>query len=585
MHWRRLIAHLPWASLLISATVAAGPIADPIQKSGLSVHIQDYIRLPQTGSFPNARINFLREEPGGSDRLFVNDLNGYLYSVDKSTLDITTFLDFTAVFPDLKTESGLASGVVTFAFHPEFATNGKLYTVHIENRLATGSTPLWRPPSGDVRQHSVITEWTADDSAANVFSGDHREMLRIGSLGSFHPIGDLGFHPLAEPGHADYGLLYVASGEAQSFRLGHGDNLQRLDSYLGTILRIDPDPGRQPLLSANGQYSIPPDNPWASDGDPNTLGEIYAYGFRNPHRFTWDPETRLLFTLDIGQNDVEEVNIVERGANYGWSEREGTFLVGGDPLPPEDSALDYVYPAAQYDHGDGRAISSGFVYRGHDFPRLQGKFIFGDIVNGRIFYSEVEDLIAAHDHDPGTTAPIHELQLIYNGSAMDLIDIVSETLGTLIDRTDLRLGMDAAGELYIMTKQDGYIRRLVNPVQPGDVNFDGEVNTADIILMLGAGKFEQDTDATFSEGDVDGAPNADFPFSRGVGPPGNGRFDTDDIIAILASGLYEQGIYASVESAGPLESTALHDVPEPATLLQLVLGALSLTRPIAVRRR
>jgi len=504
--WIAMAAGYLVTGYLAASADASGAIAETITKTGLAVIARDFVQMPQTGGSPSARINFLREEPGGSDRLFVNDLNGYLYTVDKSTRAVSTYLDFTTDFPELKTSPGLASGLVSFAFDPMFSTNGKFYTIHSENLGGPTETSAIAPPLGNFSQYSVLNEWTATDPTASIFSGTQREIMRIGTPGRFHPMGDLGFNPTASPGESDYGQLYVAIGDGQSFNMGDAGNLQRLDSYLGTIIRIDPDPNSagNSTLSGNGQYRIPNDNPWASDNDsdPNTFGEIYAYGFRNPHRMSWDPVTETMFAMDIGEDIAEEVNIINSGDNYGWSDREGTFLVGGGALPAGDSG--FTYPVAQYDHNEGHAIAGGFAYRGDNIPALQGKFVFGDIVNGRIFYSDVDEMITVDDGNPSTTATINELQLIYDGSNQDFIDIVSGALGKNAFRTDLRLGIDDRGELYLMSKQDGWIREVL-PQLPSDFDIDGDVDRDDLALWQGG--FGIGT--TNAEGDADGDNDVD----------------------------------------------------------------------------
>jgi hypothetical protein len=531
---------------------AQGPIPEPITKGGLAVVVEDYVRMPQTGSgfLGQARINFLREEPGGADRLFVNDLNGFLYSVDKTSKEVTTYIDFQAEFPDLRTAPGMASGHVTFAFHPDFRTNGKFYTVHSEHhegRATPTATAPMDPPLGTVLQHGVLTEWTATNPAADVFAGSRREVMRLGTLGWWHPMGDLGFDPVAKPGDEDYGLLYIAIGDGQSFHAGFGENAQTLDSYLGKILRIDPDPHSKPLVSRNGQYSIPSDNPLAADGKPQTLDEIYAYGFRNPHRISWDPDTGKLFAADIGEHQIEEINLIEAGRNYGWAEREGTFVLAGAPLPPEDATLGFTYPVAQFDHDEGgpggnTAVAGGFVYRGRAIPKLQGQFVFGEIASGRIFYADVDELIAADDADPTTTATIQELQLVHEGKNRDLIDIVAAAMGQdQVERTDLRLAVDDAGELYVTTKQDGYIRKLLQPLMAGDANMDFQFDQHDLVQVQIRAKYLTGQQATWGDGDWNSAPGG----SLGAPPLGDGQFDQLDIVAALTADIYLTGPYGA----------------------------------------
>lgn len=158
---------------------------------------------------------------------------------------------------------------------------------------------------------------------------------------------------------------------------------------LATILRIDPDGDD----SANGQYGIPGDNPFV--GDPGALDEVYAYGFRNTLRISFDPETGELYAADVGQNDTEEVDRVVAGGNYGWPVREGSFAFdrnGDDPgfVTDEDPGIPgLIDPIAEYDHDEGIAVVGGFVYRGADVPQLR-RYLFGDFFSpadggGRMF--------------------------------------------------------------------------------------------------------------------------------------------------------------------------------------------------------
>ena len=462
--------------LLLGVTQSAfGQLSNPIPASiqpGISVGIELIATLPDTSNDVNdgrntpTRINFFRETKDG--RRFVNDQRGVIYELDSSGNE-TVYLNTRDTFTrDIYTGS-LASGLTSFDLHPDFATNGLFYTIHTET--PNGSPAPDHIPatfnSSDVSFHQVVTEWTAITPSAGTFAGARREILRVGSTGSnaIHPLGDSSFNPTAIVGDADYGMLYVAGGDWAISGLDRFDALQRTDTLAGTVLRIDPtSPSVSGGIAGLGDYTIPADNPFANDGDPNTLGEIYAYGFRNCHRVSWD-ENGTLFGMDIGQNNIEEVNIILPGKNYGWGEREGTFLNGQAVSGGEKSQVYtatasplFQDPVAQYDHDEGAAISSGFAYTGTLVPELQGKFVFGDIVSGRLLYTDVAEMLAADDGDNSTVALIEELQLNVGGSIQTLQQI------TNAGRVDMRLGRDQDGEIIVMSKGDGSLRRLVTLV-------------------------------------------------------------------------------------------------------------------------
>jgi glucose/arabinose dehydrogenase len=516
---------LPLFGSLIASAIAwcvapaDAQVAPPILP-GISVEIVDVLQMPDTRgqgaedirvSANVARINFLREIPGNPSEWIVNDLRGQVYRVDPATQQTTTYLNVRNEFSKfIIGPGGLSTGLITIELHPEFATNGKFYTIHEESASGNPGTPDFQAVgnAGNLAngQHGVVTEWTAANPMAATFSGTHREIMRIAQpSGNLHNLGDIGFNPLANPGDADYGMMYLAGGDAGYDSEFKGSKQARVTgSIFGKLLRIDPDGNN----SSNGQYGIPTDNPYASDGDPGTLGEIYAMGFRNLHRIGWDLETGLFLGTDVGQGAVEEVNILRSGGDYGWDFAEGTFARGGGPLSRDTAGL--TFPAAQYDHGDGSAIAGGFVYRGSMIPELFGKFVYGDIVNGRLFYSDVDEMIAAEgDEYIATTAPVHELFLTRDGSPVLLSDLVLDKLGLPNlprDRHDLRFGQTSDGEIYVITKQDGMIRQLVGDGLIGDYNGDGLVDAADYTVwrdldgMSGSGLAADGDD----DGDVDG---------------------------------------------------------------------------------
>ena len=472
------------------------PLPAPIEKRGLIVQIRDVVRLPRTLELLHAsqdvnpagwaRVSFVRDRPDG--RRFANDQRGYLYLLDGDS-EPSVYADFAAAFPRA-VYNRLESGFIGFDFHPEFARNGLIYTAHGEWAFANPGSLDFIPPGyteADVTHHNVITEWRTSDPTANAFDGTRRELLRVAHVTAnmSHPFGYVGFNPTSAPGDPDYGLLYT-SGSDLGFSNGGGPNsenpgqTQRLDSVITAILRIDPRrPSESNGVKGLGDYTIPAGNPFAADGDPETLGEIYAYGFRNAHRLSWDLTDGTMFAMDIGMNHIEEVNIVHAGGNYGWMPREGYWENGMTrpggalnqlfELPPDvlegRTADGYTYPVAIYDHNEGRAISGGFAYHGR-IEALRGKFVFGDLARGRLFAADLAALKAADDGVPGTVAPVEEIQLYVRGPSGNRVsvsfrELIERTNGAATQRADLHLSRSRDGELFLTSRQDGMIRMLV----------------------------------------------------------------------------------------------------------------------------
>jgi hypothetical protein len=360
---------------------------------------------------------------------------------------------------------------------------------------------------GEPQREAVLIEWTDTDISNTTFEGTAREIMRLQYTGRIHPMGDLIFNPTAKRGDPDWRVLYVSTGDG-----GNGEsksaarnNPQRLDMLVGKILRIIPDINAHAdtsTVSENGRYRIPNDNPFASKRGARK--EIWAYGLRNPHRLTWDvdpgdPKNNHLLTLVIGLRAWETVDIVHKGGNYGYSLREGpqqlnpdntlTALPENDVIPVRinetatDGMVHPSYPVIAYDHDravGGDAIASGFVYRGRAIPALRGKFLFGDITMGRIWWCDFKEMLAADDGDPKTMATMHELKIAWNKEVYRTMSPINEIAyharGGKAEhlpgagrvpgrRSDIRLAMDGAGELYIMTKSDGVIRSVVGAVE------------------------------------------------------------------------------------------------------------------------
>ncbi len=472
MHLARSLGAV--AIIIVAASFPAGaqvqavndPLPDPIRKGDLIVEATEFVRAPQTEESAldpitnpaYARIQYLTPIGDGSGRLVLNDLRGVLYITDESGMEPVAYMDIRTL--DVGFDDSMfpnETGLVGVAFHPQFADAGapgfgKFYTAY-SARSDSGYADYLDDDAGS--HESVIREWTADDPAANVFSGSSREVFRIGQFAPNHNIGVIAFNPTAAAGSPDHGLLYATLGDAGAAN-DPRDFSQSLRVPHGAIIRIDP-------LAGDGSkaYGVPADNPFV--GEAGVAPEIWAYGLRHAQQFSWDTDGRM-FMGDIGQNFVEEVNLGVPGANYGWRLREGTFATGYAvgarrpgrvyPLPAQDDQA-FVYPVAQYDHGEGNAIGGGFVYRGRAIPTLRGKYVFTDFPRGRVLYIDADGLV------PGQLAEIRELRLVLNGQEQDLVDVAGfpNTYGSGA-RVDARLGIDSAGELYLLTKGDGWVRKL-----------------------------------------------------------------------------------------------------------------------------
>ncbi len=426
----------------------SNPIPEPIKLSDLTGGLQLVTQFPassDSGKSPLARITEMKIQPVTND-LFVVDLRGKLYRLRNNKPVV--YLDMVKLEPKFINEPGLATGFGSFAFHPDFFKNGLLYTTQSE-AAGSGKADFRYADSIEVVLQWVLTEWKVNDPKAETFSGTSRELMRVNMVSGIHGVQEIAFDPYAKKGDEDYGLLYIGVGDGGAVENGYQFLAHDKGRAWGTILRIDPT-GKN---STNRQYGIPRTNPFVNDKD--AVREIYAYGFRNPHRFAWS-NNREMLACNVGHANIESIDLIKPGNDYGWPIREGSFLVNpyGDlkriySPPVNDSVYKITYPIAEYDHDEGKAISGGYEYLG-TVPGLKGKFLFGDIPTGRLFYINVADI------RQGKFATISEWRVSLNGEIKTLKQLCGN------DRVDLHFGRDAKGEVYIMTKADGKLYKLIN---------------------------------------------------------------------------------------------------------------------------
>jgi glucose/arabinose dehydrogenase len=402
--------------------------------------------------------------PGDSTRLFVVEQSGLLRVIQNGALLPTPALDISSrVTPPLvPSNPNDERGFLGLAFHPGYTNPASpgyqtLYTYNSE-QISGGTNATYLVPNGATNTYrNVLNEWKISSTNASVVDPtSRREIISFGKNAGNHNGGTITFGP--------DGYAYLALGDggnANDVGPSHivpGGNAQNLSTPLGKMLRFDPvnpalTPSSSDVVSSNGQYRIPATNPFQGAGQ---VPEIYAYGLRNPYRFAFDHVTGDLIEGDVGQNNVEEINRIVLGGNFGWPIKEGDFLfnqtngpagpAGTVGTPPGNRSpglpaglidpISGTMATLEYDHNEGISIIGGFVYRGIAIPELYGKYIFGDLAlvavpvraNGRIFYADLQTgQIKAF--------PLHQ----FGGSA-----ILPNGL------TVHGFGQDADGELYAL---------------------------------------------------------------------------------------------------------------------------------------
>ena len=312
-------------------------------------------------AFPKLSFNRpvdLQHAGDNTDRIFIVEQRGVIsvFPNENQVSNKRIFLNIESKVND----SGNEEGLLGLAFHPEYESNGYFYVYY------SASSP----------RRSVISRFQVSSTDPDIAdSNSELVLLEIPQPFSNHNGGQLSFGP--------DGYLYIASGDGGSGGdpQNHG---QRLETLLGTILRIDVN-----RREGGNNYAIPSDNPFVGNAEGNRE-EIYAYGLRNPWRFSFDSKTDQLWTGDVGQNRAEEINIITKGGNYGWRTMEG-FICFNPANSCDQEGL--ILPILEYTHTNGdRSITGGFVYRRSEVTELMGKYIYADFVSGRVWSLDFSDL-------------------------------------------------------------------------------------------------------------------------------------------------------------------------------------------------
>jgi hypothetical protein len=474
------------------------------------------VRLVELATLPGA--GQVQQIVARETSLFVVLKEGRIWEYDlQGNVATEPFLDVDELREDFNDYSGWAAsrGLRGFAFHPDYDTNGLVYTIHKED--PDGSEPDYGTDYLD--SEFVLAEWNFNQliDGAPTF----RQIFRIRFEHHYHLAQQLGFNPVAQPGDPDYGLLYAGFGdngtrtggvqyESQIRNVSDVSNVgQNFETIQSGVIRIDPlDPSElsdSQLLangrkrSVNGNFSIPLDNPFV--GHSTYREELFAKGFRNPLTLSFSPAGAPV-VADVGEQTVEEINVLVSGGNYGWPNREGTFLVAwadqtdGSPLGADASmrwmpagdasdpavtfyvrdknqenltvqtlaragphADSFAYPVFQFTHEGNNtngqlnglaAVVGGDFYTGFWAQELEGLYLFGNLSTDQIFYGATSEL------DAGTeNAEIFELPLIdSNGDPIALAAIVGNI------RANMRFGKDIYGNMYLASKTNGKLYRL-----------------------------------------------------------------------------------------------------------------------------
>lgn len=461
---------------LFNAQRIVNPVDTPIVPSSRKVFVRKFAQLPKFRGRQPQRIVGITSH--GSDLYVSANINGHIYKVSPSGRVSLWFNVAEAVKQvtgrEMDFTKFLHGGLRTVVFHPNFRRNRLIYTSYMEQRTNRRMfTYLSFPERTSVPADSVVVEWKVSRAGVPM-PRSYRQVIRMGVPVYDHTIRQMTFRG---------NNLYISHGDGseQSRTAGGG---QRNDA-LGKILRINP------LQQGSKPYTVPSDNPFV--GDRTYLDEIYALGLRNPHNLCFSKRGEL-FVVDVGRDNIEEINIIKPGGNYGWSEREGPFvhvegpggiLTGIKPLPADDAKYGYIYPNAIVGHFGERG--AGFVFQAlagscpiENNSDLRGLMLYANFPDtGDLYFSTLQGLRNAKVTGPPrqlTQATTFRPQIFYDHDGnprtprrrvQNLREIVRFDDGLEdVARVDLRFGQGSRGEIYWSSKQNGAIYLITNSL-PG----------------------------------------------------------------------------------------------------------------------
>jgi hypothetical protein len=585
---------------------------DTIGFSGATLNLRPYATLP--AGFNN--VIEMTHRPLDT-RMYVATEQGSIFVVNEDAAGNTTPSLFFNAASALQTATGRSmnfnssqKGLQSVAFPPDFdhvgqAGYGKLYTTMLENRPANPNDPshfyLGNSAYGNGGADGVLVEWTYDHNADQVDPNSYRELFRTNMPNYDHPIKLAQFDPYAQPGDEDYGLLYMTHGDSNNQDSLNDDPQDRGD-VLGKMLRINP------LQSGADRYTIPTTNPFYSASSPSPagtsiMGEVYAYGFRNPHTFSFNPDDQgniHILVGDIGRDNIEEVNLVKPGNNYGWTKREGTFvhlqkvdphpdsgyISGVADLPANEATVgvdgygtQYTYPVAQWDHNGadvvvgadwwtGNSIATSFVIQNGSDPSLDNQFIHLNFASnhGDVYQNDFDAILNAvtqldasdplRDEPSELTQAVKQrLHLTLDGdSDPNTPPTTSDNINSLLGvfRNDVRFGEGISGEMYLSNKNNGGIYLATNTVPDNRITLTVDRESGGLTINNSTGS------------DVDLKGLRLFSPTRSLDPTGLQGVDNDWTLSTFNStlALSQQNAASSFELTGA-NSVFLGNVFEP----------------------